>query len=503
MKRLSIGSRLTLWYLAIFTAVQCLFGIGMWFALRQHLYAIADNALAEQVEDVASLIRTQKEKNRTVSKLQEEVGEAYDIEHSGDYLQIYDQDGNWIYRAPALRESSLARIAPSALKKPNFINIELAKNPYRFIAQRIEANGRVYTVQTGIPIADMLATLRVFERYLLILAPLMLVFAGYGGYWLSRKALSPVDTITQTARKIGGSNLSARLEKLSTGDELQRLSETLNEMLARLEAAFLRVTQFTADASHELRTPIALIRTEAEIALRSSQGKEEYCDALRHILLEAERTSSLIEELLSLARSDSGREKIYLSRVDVNAIVAEVGKEWRPVIESRNLQFVQTVTDGELCMLGDRRSLERLVTILLDNAVKYTPLDGIVELCVERRGHNVVIVVRDNGIGIAEDDQARIFERFYRADKARSREAGGAGLGLAIADWIVKQHGGSICVESMLGHGSTFRVELSLLQVEDHLQGNKDIERQFTPGIIEYKSAAQHPVEDRHSHPIC
>jgi hypothetical protein len=160
VKRLSIGSRLTLWYLAIFTAVQFLFGIGMWFALRQHLYAIADNALTEQVEDVASLIRTQKEKNRTVPKLQEEVGEAYDIEHSGDYLQIYDQDGNWIYRAASLRESSLAPIAPSALKKPNYINIELGKNPYRFIAQRIEANGRVYTVQTGIPIADMLATLR-------------------------------------------------------------------------------------------------------------------------------------------------------------------------------------------------------------------------------------------------------------------------------------------------------------------------------------------------------
>jgi heavy metal sensor kinase len=479
VKRLSIGSRLTLWYLAIFTAVQFLFGIGMWFALRQHLYAIADNTLAEQVEDVASLIRTQKEKNRAVPKLREEVGEAYDIEHSGDYLQIYDQDGNWIYRAALLRANSLEPITTSALKKPNFVNIDLAKNPYRFVTERIEANGRTYTVQTGIPIADMLATLRVFERYLLILAPLMLVFAGSGGYWLSRKALSPVDAITQTARKIGGTNLSARLEKLSTGDELQRLSETLNEMLARLEAAFLRVTQFTADASHELRTPISLIRTEAEIALRSSQGEQEYCDALSHILLEAERTSSLIEQLLSLARADSGREKIYVSLVDVNAIVAEAGKEWRPIIESHNLRFVQTAADGELCMLADRRSLERLVPLLLDNAVKYTPRGGTVELHVEQRSHNVVIVVRDNGIGIAKEDQAKIFERFYRADKARNREVGGAGLGLAIADWIVKQHGGSICVESMPGRGSTFRVELSLLQVQDLLQENKDTERRL------------------------
>src|SRR5208282_5035542 len=188
---------------------------------------------------------------------------------------------------------------------------------------------RSYTVQTGVPTDQILATLSLFRRYLLMLAPLLLLVAASGGYWLSRKALSPVDAITRTARNISGSNLGDRLEKLTTGDELQRLSDTLNEMLARIENAFLRVTRFTADASHELRTPISLIRTEAELALRRSRGEAEYKEALRHILLEAERTTGLIEQLLSLARADSGRETLHMQPVDVRETVRNVVNGWR------------------------------------------------------------------------------------------------------------------------------------------------------------------------------
>jgi heavy metal sensor kinase len=462
MKKLSIGFRLTLWYLAIFAAAEFLFGIGMWYVLRQHLYGIADDALAAQVDDVTNLLRSQKPKNRNVPKLQEEVAEAYDLEHSGDFLQICDQDGNWIFRAPLLQKGGLAPITPAAMRRRSFQNVQLANQPYRFITERTEANGRSFTVQTGVPIAEMMATLSVFEGYLLLLAPLLLLAAGSGGFWLSRRALSPVDAITRTARNIGGGNFSARLEKLTTGDELQRLSDTLNEMLARLEAAFARVTQFTADASHELRTPISLIRTEAEIALRGSEGEEEYCEALRHILLEAERTSSLIEELLSLARADSGRENLRLTLLDLNKAVAEIGEGWRPLIESRNLRFNQIPSRRELPVLADGRAVQRLVAILLDNAVKCTPAPGAVELRLDSRENKAILEVRDTGIGIAEQDQARIFERFYRVDKARSRGLGGSGIGLAIADWIVKQHGGSIVVQSSLGNGSTFLVELPL-----------------------------------------
>jgi signal transduction histidine kinase len=233
-------------------------------------------------------------------------------------------------------------------------------------------------------------------------------------------------------------------------------------MLARIESSFLRVTQFTADASHELRTPISLIRTEAEIALRKSRGDAEYREALRHILLEAEKTSSLVEELLTLARADSGRENLHLTFLDLRSLIAETASEWRQLVESRNLQFTQAIADCELPVLVDRRAMQRLLAILLDNAVKYTPPPGIVELLLEARDEKAVITVRDSGIGIATEDQTRIFERFYRVDKARSRELGGAGIGLAIADWIVQQHRGSVTVQSSIGNGSTFYVELPL-----------------------------------------
>jgi len=462
MRRLSIGFRLTLWYLAIFAAAQMCFGVGMWLVLRQELYSVADDALTAQIEDLTNFLKTQKKKNMTVAKLREEASEAYTLEHSGDFLQIYDEDGNWIFRAPALEQNRFAPLTPAFVNGPSFQDSQLGNKPFRFITQRIDVNGRSYTVQTGVPTDQIIATLSLFRRYLLMLAPLLLFAAATGGYSLSRKALSPVDAITRTARSIGGGNLGDRLQKLTTGDELQRLSDTLNEMLARIEGAFLRVTQFTADASHELRTPISLIRTEAEIALRKSRGSEEYREALRHVLLEAERTSTLVEELLSLARADSGRENLHLTVLDLRSAIAETSNEWRQLVESRNLQFTQAIADCELPVLADRRAMQRLLAILLDNAAKYTPPPGVVELRLEARYDKAVVTVSDSGIGIAQQDQKKIFERFYRADKARSRELGGAGIGLAIADWIVQQHRGSIAVQSSIGNGSSFIISLPL-----------------------------------------
>jgi heavy metal sensor kinase len=469
MKRLSIGLRLTLWYLAIFATAQLLFAFGMWFILRQNFYRIADEELRAQVEDLTRFFGAQK-KNATVAKLQEEVAEAYVIEHSGDFLQIIDSEGNWIFRANALQRNSLAP-PPSAIQRPLYQDLQLRGRQFRFLTARVEVNGHVYAVQTGVPTDQMVRTLSLFRRYLLMFAPLLLLVAASGGFWLSRKALSPVDALTRAARRISGCNLSDRLETRKTGDELQRLSDTLNEMLARIESAFLRITQFTADASHELRTPISLIRTEAEIVLRRSRGDAEYREALRHILLEAERTTTLVEELLSLARADAGRESLHLNPLDLRSLIADAGDEWRQLLEVRKLQFKPHLVDGEVPILADRVAIQRLLAILMDNAVKYTPAPGVIELRLEKNDNSAVLSVRDSGIGIAEEDQSKIFERFFRVDKARSREMGGAGIGLSIAQWIVQQHHGSISVQSDLGHGSTFCVRLPLQTESDYRLG--------------------------------
>jgi heavy metal sensor kinase len=462
MRGLSIGVRLTLWYLAFFAVAQLAFGTGMWLILRDNLYDLVDDRLEEQIDDLQNFLQSQP-KDRSIAKLQEEVNEAYAIEHSGNYLELYAENGELIYRSAFLQAHPSALVPPGQVNQPTLRSRKIEGRHFRFILQKMNVNGHVYTVEMGVPSEDAVETLHLFRFYLLMFAPLLLVAAAGGGYWLSRRALSPVDALVRTAREVSGTNLHSRLQKLETGDELQRLSDTLNEMLDRIESAFLRITEFTADASHELRTPVSLIRTEAELALRRSRGEAEYKESLRHILLEAERTTALIEQLLSLARADSGRERLRLQPVDLRQTLRSVVEGWQQVATIRNLQFSASLDSPDFFVLGDETLLRRLADILLDNAFKYTSAPGSVNLSLEAKGKSAVITVKDSGVGIPEEEQSKIFERFYRVDKARSRAQGGAGLGLAIAHWIVTQHGGSIGVESRSGDGATFRVELPMI----------------------------------------
>ena len=458
MRRLSIGLRLTLWYLAIFLLAEVIFGVGMWLILRQNLFDIADTALEGQASDLQRFLEARKD--LSAAQLQAEISEDRRIERSEDYLQITESSGNSIYRSRFFEEHPLPPRSLDELDRPLYENRKLGHERFRLLSEQIDISGRVYIVRIGHPMHEEIETLDDFRQYLLWFAPLLLLGASAGGYWLSRRALAPVDALTRTARTISGHNLSSRLEQLHTGDELQRLSDTLNEMLGRIESAFLRITEFTADASHELRTPIALIHTEAELALRRSRDESEYQEALRHILAEADRTAKLIEELLALARADSGREALNIRPIDLLPALRESASKWNQVASLRNLQFEQHLDIPRLPVIGDDNALRRAIDILLDNAFKYTPAPGKVTLVAEEKDGHVIVTVEDTGIGIAPEDQARIFERFYRVDKARSRELGGAGLGLAIAQWIVQLHKGSITVKSVPGKGSIFQLEI-------------------------------------------
>ena len=463
MRKLSIGVRLTIWYVAIFALGELVFGAGMFFILRESLFDIVDDALESQIEDLKSFLNAQR-KDASLAELEHEVSETYGIEHSGDFLQIYNESGNLIYRSAFLQAHPSVLIPLNQIDGQLFIR-RFEHQHIRFLCEKLTVKGHFYAVQMGTSSDDAVETLHLFRYYLWLFAPLLLLVAAGVGYWMSHRALAPVDALVRTARDISGVNLSSRLHRLETGDELQRLSDTLNEMLARIETAFLRVTQFTADASHELRTPVSLIRTEAELALRRSRGEEEYKESLRHILLEAERTTSLIEQLLALARADSGRETLDMQPVDLRQMMRSVIDGWQRVSTVRHLQFTSNIHEKSMFVLGDETLLRRLTDILLDNAFKYTVSPGSVRLSLDQRAEAAVIRVQDSGAGIAKEDQSKIFERFYRVDKARSREQGGTGLGLAIAQWIVTQHRGSITVESVPGEGATFKVELPMIPV--------------------------------------
>jgi heavy metal sensor kinase len=460
VKKLSIGLRLTLWYLAIFLLAEFVFGAGMWLILRKNLFDIADATLEGQAADLERFLEARK--NVSTAQLQAEISDDYQIERSEDYLQISDASGNSIYRSRFLEEHPLPPLSLDRLRKPHYQNRKLGRQLFRILSEKMDVDGRVFVVQMASTLDEEIETLDAFRGYLLLFAPVLLLAASAVGYWLSHKALAPVDALARTARTISGHNLSSRLEQLHTGDELQRLSDTLNEMLARIESAFLRITEFTADASHELRTPIALIHTEAELALRRPRDEAEYRETLSHILLEADRTAKLIADLLALARADSGSEALDIHPIDLLPILRESASKWKQVASLRNLQFEEHLNLQRLPVVGDENALRRVIDILLDNALKYTPSPGRVALSAEEELGRVVINVEDTGIGIAPKDQARIFERFYRVDKARSRELGGSGLGLAIAHWIVQLHHGSITVKSTPRTGSVFTVEIPI-----------------------------------------
>lgn len=461
MMRFSIGVRLTLWYLAIFALGELIFGATMFMILRHNVYDLVDDQLESQIEDLKNFLDAQAD--APPARLREEVKLAYGIEHSGDFLELYLDSGDLLYRSAFLQGHPSSLLPFEQVKRPIYRSQLLQGQHFRFLYQKLQANDRTYVVEMGVPADDAVETLHQFRSYLLMFAPVLLLLAAAVGYWMSRRALSPVDALVRNAKDVSGTNLSSRLPKLETGDELQRLSDTLNEMLDRIESAFLRITQFTADASHELRTPVSLIRTEAELALRRSRGEAEYKESLQHILFEAERTTNLIEQLLRIARADSGRESLHMEPVDLRQTVRSLIEAWQQVAALRELQFTTSIGDENTFVTGDETMLRRLIDILLDNAFKYTPSPGTVGLLLEHDAQSAIVIIEDSGVGIAEEEQGRIFERFYRVDKARSRAQGGTGLGLSIAQWIVTEHGGSIKVESRPGEGARFRIELPMI----------------------------------------
>jgi len=293
--------------------------------------------------------------------------------------------------------------------------------------------------------------------------PLLLGLGTLGAFWITRRALAPVDRITTDARLISASNLSGRLAVPRAADELRRLSETLNQMLDRIEASFKSIRQFTADASHELRAPMTLIQAAADFSLRRDRSKEELREAIERILKESKRTTALVDDLLLIARSDSDPHAFERHPLDLSELLDEIASQAKPLAGARNIE-IESNLQHPVAIAGDELAVRRLFMALVDNAIKYTA-KGTVSIELHVEDVQAVVTVRDTGIGIGKDDLPRVFDRFWRADKVRSRDEGGTGLGLAIARGITERHGGTIRVDSELGKGSTFTVRLPLAQV--------------------------------------
>jgi len=338
------------------------------------------------------------------------------------------------------------------------------QQPVRILTRPVIVNNQIINlVQAGMSLERTHQTSRRFLLILIAMLPVGLALAGGGGWLLARRSLKPVHLITKAAQRISASHLSERLQESGTGDELDQLAQTLNESLERLDESFNQMRQFSADASHELQTPLTVLKGEIEVALRSPRDVEEYRKTLRSALEEIDRLARLVEGLLFLARSDSGVLRIDQKRVDLVDLIRAVRDELDDISKEQEVEIKCDFTES-VFVQGDPILLRQLLHNLIHNGLKYTPKGGYVLVTASRKGELAILNVSDSGEGVAKEDQERIFQRFYRSTAARSERGGGAGLGLSIAQSIVTAHRGEISVISDAGTGSTFAVALPLLQ---------------------------------------
>ena len=462
MRLRSIGARLTLWYSGIFGVTLLLLGIAAYGLLTYSLSYDVDFALQGVAQVIAAQVHSE---GRTFPKpdVDELFQRFFGFAPPNRYFEMLDPRGRQQESRPVAPPP--LSISPKTMENAlrGLATFETIKGPGAYpvrvlIAPVLEAGRVINVVQVGISLENMYKTLRRFDLIMAAVFPLGLLLAGGGGWLLARRALRPVDSMTQAVRRISGEHLQERLPETGTGDELDRLAVTLNAMLVRLDDSFRQVRQFSADASHELQTPLTILKGEIEVALRSTRTPQEYQQVLHSSLEEIDRISRLVGGLLLLARADAGVLRLDLQPVELPQLVTEVVARMRRLAEEKSIK-VHFESMAPVLIQADREHLQRLLLNLVDNAIKYTPPGGTITLSLHCDADQVRVQVTDTGIGLSQAEQEQIFTRFYRSAEAKS-QGGGAGLGLCLTQSIAAAHGGSIEVASTPGQGSTFTVVL-------------------------------------------
>jgi heavy metal sensor kinase len=450
----AIRVRLTIWYVVLLGVILLVFSGFLYLSLYTSLHAEVDRSLvADAQRDIASLDYD----NGGLS-----LANA-DYQQVGTVTALYDRSGQRVLaNDPRQPLPVLAgALAAAARGQQALVTTRLQDGAnWRVLTTPIVANGvLVGVLQVGRSERDVDAALYQLAVLIAVAIPLTLVFASAGGLFLASRALGPIDRITRAAAAIDAEDLSRRLDFGGSRDEVGRLAATFDRMLDRLDAAFRRQRQFTADASHELRTPLTVLASQIDVALERPRTPEEYQRLLASLRDDTARMGQLLGELLTLARADAGQQLLSREPLELAELVHNVVSAMQPLAGQRGVQLVED-TRVEAVVDGDQTRLSQLLLNLVENGLRYTPAGGSVSVRVGHDGGWAVIEVADTGVGIAREHLPHVFERFYRADPARARSDGGAGLGLAIGHWIAQAHGGRIEVSSEPGRGSTFRVYL-------------------------------------------
>ncbi len=439
MSGLSIRWRLTLWYGAVLSTILVGFSVAVFLLMERHLLELTDSTLREELDELAAEVK----RVDTLTTLPLALSSRFP-DQEGYELEVRTPGGATLFRSAGMGSAGLPQpvIAQSGHDAATYEIVRRAgQGPVRMASRVVPGPSGPLLIQAAITLIPNLRALRELVTALLTLGPPALACAVGGGYWMARKALSPVDRMAATAEPV-------------SRDELGYLAQTFNAMIARLQRSFDEVRRFTADAAHELRTPLAAMRTEAEVALRSPRSPDRDSRVLENLLEEIERLSRLVSHLLFLCREETGVGVSQLRPLRLDTLVSEVAEHMDVAARDKGIELL--VEFAKLVEVnGEADRLRQLFFNLLDNAIKYTPAPGRVTVQGETSNGHARVTVSDTGIGIPDEHLPHVFERFYRVDPSRSPETAGHGLGLAICRSIAESHAGRLEIVSTVGTGTS------------------------------------------------
>ena len=459
----SVRARLTLWYTLVMAVVLISFSIISYAQLARAIRWSTDTSLADTAHELAAAL------SRDPSGAMSTSESGLDFRHSRREISVLTKSGDAIASSPGILTTAEHRDLRDRMRKGQLGLMTLAggeeNDGIRVFAMPIAVLGQPYVIVVSQELADQADQLESAAHALFLGIPLALLLASAGGYLLARTALQPVATMSLKARQIGAETLTERIPEGNSRDELGLLAVTLNELLGRLQASFESQRGFVADASHELRTPVSIIQGEADVTLsRPERTGQEYRESMEVIQKASLKLTKIVENLFLLARTDAGAFPINRNRFYLDELIAECVRSLRN-IASRSRVVLTTSTESDMLLAADEGLVHRLLLNLIDNALKFTPAGGTIQVVATRADQDYVIDVIDSGQGIPEPDQSRVFERFYRVpvtprQRPATNATSGAGLGLPIARWIAESHGGRLTLLRSGPGGSTFRVTI-------------------------------------------
>jgi len=456
--------KLTLLYIFTFFLSALIICGFLYLRLKHQLIREVDRLLLDEADELSEVLNQDPKGDAQIKSF--EVGVVtrtyYPI-----CFKVLDRDGVTLYVSKGFKEieytysDKIAANVRNGKKTKENVRSPGRGIPYRMVNTPVYRDGSLaYIIQLGTHLRFVRKSLSNFKGNILAVFPIILVLGSLGGWILARKSVSPIGYVASKTKTITSKTLSERLNPRGTGDEMDDLIGTINGMIARLEGSFKRMAEFTADASHELKTPICAMKGEAEVLLLKERKGEEYQECLAHFIEEFDRLNHLINDLILLAKFDTTQVELKRAPLRLDLLIQDLSDLFRVLAEQNNIAL-EIGTVEEVTVMGDKMRLQQLFTNLIDNAIKYTP-KGSIHVTVERHEGAGLVKIMDTGMGIPKEEQENIFKRFYRVDKSRSKEIGGVGLGLSIAEWIVHAHQGKIEVKSELNQGSTFTVYLPL-----------------------------------------